>query len=203
MTIVRLLKHADGIIVAVKRLGRWAFNIVAGVSLVLFLATSVLWVRSYWRTEWFEIGNATRFRTFGSSSGRMYAAGWTNYARNYGWDAHSSGKPFGQARFAGLGNVVTMPYTANGVGVMTLNRSLRRFGPFLFGTGTGGDDVAVVVPHWAPAALTLALPAAWYIRRRRVHRSSMQGRCPKCAYDLRATPERCPECGAIPPRLSK
>jgi predicted Zn-ribbon and HTH transcriptional regulator len=40
--------------------------------------------------------------------------------------------------------------------------------------------------------LCLALAALW-VRIR-------QGRCANCGYDLRATPDRCPECGTIPAR---
>jgi hypothetical protein len=59
----------------------------------------------------------------------------------------------------------------------------------------------LTVPHWfaatilgfLPTARTAGFVGAWSRsgRRRRV------GRCGHCGYDLRATPERCPECGAV------
>lgn len=58
----------------------------------------------------------------------------------------------------------------------------------------------LAVPHWA-AALTFALsPGIWAWRRRRERRGDLVGRCLSCGYDLRATPMRCPECGAVPAR---
>jgi predicted amidophosphoribosyltransferase len=52
-------------------------------------------------------------------------------------------------------------------------------------------------PFWSLLLLCAALPVlrvGLAVRRRRVRRS---GLCAVCGYDLRATPERCPECGAV------
>jgi hypothetical protein len=57
----------------------------------------------------------------------------------------------------------------------------------------------IVLPGWLAAVFFALLPAirlASIIRRRR---RIGEGHCKRCGYDLRATPERCPECGAAAP----
>ncbi len=57
-------------------------------------------------------------------------------------------------------------------------------------------NIFVCVPYWAP--LLLAGGGGWLVgRRARVKRSRLhKGLCPSCGYDVRATPQQCPECGA-------
>jgi hypothetical protein len=52
-------------------------------------------------------------------------------------------------------------------------------------------------PFWFPTGLAAILPAIWLMTRpgRRRRRRLLRGLCPRCGYDLRFTPSRCPECG--------
>jgi len=62
-------------------------------------------------------------------------------------------------------------------------------------------------PYWFPTFTFGLPPAIWfYIRIKRWQRKQKRiaaGLCGQCGYDLRASPERCPECGAACPVASQ
>jgi len=70
------------------------------------------------------------------------------------------------------------------------------FGQVDIPTPRGGSTQIFTVPHWFLAVLLAVLPASWAWPRLRAREWSRSHRCTECGYDLRATPGRCPECGA-------
>jgi hypothetical protein len=67
-------------------------------------------------------------------------------------------------------------------------------------TVSGGASLPVAIaavgaPAWVVALLLATPPVASIALRVRRRRRMRPGCCPHCGYDLRATPDRCPECG--------
>jgi hypothetical protein len=84
--------------------------------------------------------------------------------------------------------------------------SMTRWDRFGFSLESSHDATMsarrVGVPWWFLMLASGALPALWCIHRARIARASKRqagGLCPSCGYDLRATPDRCPECGSPAP----
>jgi hypothetical protein len=62
------------------------------------------------------------------------------------------------------------------------------------------EKFSLTVPHWLIVVLSAALPVRRAVTRRRQRVLSGRlrlGLCPTCGYDLRASPDRCPECGTV------
>jgi hypothetical protein len=62
------------------------------------------------------------------------------------------------------------------------------------------------IPYWQcsiPIAYVIFLfavaPGLWVLMHVLPRGQLSSNICPSCGYDLRATPDRCPECGAVPP----
>jgi hypothetical protein len=65
---------------------------------------------------------------------------------------------------------------------------------FAFLSGVG--FTVIRVPLWAFVLLLIAFPIWWQRYPRRFRRIPF-GICPQCGYDLRASTQRCPECGRV------
>jgi hypothetical protein len=73
------------------------------------------------------------------------------------------------------------------------NPNVNQFLNFVWHNGQNGFYV-----YGAPCWLLAILIGFWGVRIARRNKEHAPSHCPTCGYDLRATPDRCPECGTIP-----
>ena len=139
------------------------------VFLLLLLAAFVsLWIRSHWGSDRVYIGKMM----FMSDSDALYVSYHPSWQNDLGFLSAT-------ARW--------------GIWEEELGVRVQRFKPIRLLSFK--DASIVVLPFWF-LVLLLAAVCAYEISRGRV--SPAAGMCIRCGYDLRATRDRCPECGTIP-----
>jgi hypothetical protein len=158
---------------------RHLFTILSAVSLLLCVMTAVLWVRSYWVADKIQI-NRPAWREVATYKGRLYLAGSPNSTYSFPMFATDA-----------------VTASSRSYDVPDHDLLLLRWG----GRGSDGSWARftrgysfIGVPLWVVVILTAIFPVVGM--RQRYYRDANVGLCAMCGYDLRATPDRCPECGA-------
>jgi hypothetical protein len=204
-----------------RRLFRWTFNFAAIVSALLFVGACVLCVRSISKGDRLALesfgtsriselqgqdkglygGVEIRMCDIDSGSGRLYVSWfrwrpkaaslnhilWWRRQHPHVWEVRWRVNP---------GNWDPQP---DGLPQHTWVGPLG----FLFGADIDAesDVVQAIVPFWSAVIAAAALPMCWVasaLRRARRQRRRHYGLCVSCGYDMRASSERCPECGCAP-----
>jgi hypothetical protein len=178
------------------------FLILATLSAILFAATLVLWPHGYranskivWRsvsydghlTDWtfVSIDSAAGYVCFSPWRHRVEPVNWFRFERpvarqrmfDWVWSGDRplwpgfSGPDYGGIQFRHF----TEPYTP----------------PQVY------EGWAITLPYWLVTPLLALLPTVVALQLFKRQRRRAHGLCPVCGYDLRASPDRCPECGAL------
>jgi len=175
-----------------SRTFRLLFNIFVLLSLLLFIATAALWLRSRTLIDYAHWTDQRHFPALVSSDGRII------FSYQF-WDGGIGGNKPGFAVGSRPGDP---PYWERGLGAESRHyfagfewspEANVTFSPEFISIPTPATRL-ISAPHWFICLLTL-FPAFFWLLIRRKHRRKKLGHCQVCGYDLRATPEQCPECG--------
>lgn len=164
---------------------RRLFAAATAISLLLFLATAGLWVRSYSRWYWVTRYYAmNRQITVATEPSRLVIgltftpAKWFGEEYHEQWDLRSEELPY----------LYQIPWRWRFLGFDT-NRIADNF------VGAPVTD-ELLIPFWFPALLFALFPVARLIRRVQAIHRSRNGFCPACSYNLVGNISGvCPECG--------
>ena len=165
-------------------------KLLAGLSLVFSLAIGLLFIRSIAVRDSVHVSFQTTEWWATASRGKVLL----QWARNVPTrriakvPAWSSGRP---NNLDGL--VSNLDPSWRQISILGDRFILARSRPSIVG-------YVWLLPLWQPFVLTLALPAMrvrGWVRERRERLRTSASLCRACGYDLRATPERCPECGKV------
>jgi hypothetical protein len=179
---------------------RQLFTVCSALSLLLCVGMATLWLRSAWRDDAIVVrrdytctaddpplGSEPCWAVAVSSvHGQVrvestYGSWWEcSIGRpSPGWHAYLGGEPTPGRRPPGCFGFLGKSYWARELG--------GTFHVWQLG-----------FPHWCAVALFAAPPFGRLVVSRRCRQFLGRGVCRTCGYDLRASSQRCPECGTVP-----
>lgn len=159
---------------------RWTANLLAGIGFLLAVGAGVFWYRSYGRQD-----VLTHYGRDGASSFFARRGSFTWFEIKFSVPAPADAKTEWRA--------MSRPLTTHGVN--KTDHPTKSFLGFALGASAAEGYRFVTIPCWSVVAALLLLPAVrvtWVVVRRKRRRA---GACVTCGYDLRASKDRCPECG--------
>jgi hypothetical protein len=168
---------------------RRLFNTLSALSLLVCVAASVLWAEYKW---WYAVSYTTsphdasrKSIGIASNDGRLQVflifgvcgrhPGFEFERYHYYQNGSSPPDGFDPAKGSKVGDFYWYAYWSDG--------SLAR---------------CLALPWWFIGVVSAATPIIWLVRKVSSLRAMSPGACRACGYDLRATPDRCPECGTVP-----
>jgi hypothetical protein len=166
---------------------RRLFTLLSALSLLLCVGTAITWARGHWWQESAWVAAGSWEAVVGWGGGEMGgialrdSPGSSRHsASHFGWDHHPGGNPMTE----GIDSTRPGEWTKWGFGFIWDSQTIAFS---IFG---------IVVPCWLAMLFSAVLPVLGV--RRVWWRGRNPGCCRSCGYDLRATPDRCPECGTVP-----
>jgi hypothetical protein len=186
------------------RLLRILFNALVLTSLLLCVTSVGFWVRSYRYHDDYRVlvRDAGRVVDVTSLYGGLQVAKIENvYNRDGAW-GWTWDQGWVTSELKGSGSNSFRPgkdwQLGDGAGTERNDQWLG------FRLLTGHYGTSASTPFWSIRvplgflSLCFAILPAYWMMGRMMRRKRRPGRCIKCGYDLRATPDRCPECGTVP-----
>lgn len=160
---------------------RLIFTVWSAFSMLVLLVAAAMWVRSYywWDSAAWPTGTSNALSVSSQFGGIDFLESYYVANRYFGF------RPQRPAKFQ-RNSVRCDPYRPYWR-LDTANAVLGFYYDYLPNLYR-----RLLIPYWAITLVSAVCPIAWLLTRRRTLKA---GCCSRCGYDLRATPDKCPECG--------